>query len=118
MIMEGQKIKEILKKEGFTLADVAKLLGYENDQRLHNALRSDDVKTGLIEDIARVTNRSVCFFYDAQVGSAIASDNSTAISGSGNHVNSEVSNVTNKFISLLQKKDEQMDRLISLLEKS
>jgi DNA-binding transcriptional MerR regulator len=114
--MEGQKIKEILRNEGITLSEVARLLGYENDQRLHNALRSNDVKTGLIEEIAKVTNKNVCIFYGVKPGSAIASNNSTAVSGSGNNVNSEVATVTNKFIALLQKKDEQMDRLISLLE--
>ena len=35
------------------------------------------------------------------------------ISGNGNNVNSE----TEKFLELLKKKDEQMDRLISVIEK-
>lgn len=35
------------------------------------------------------------------------------ISGNGNHLNSE----TEKFLDLLKKKDEQMDRLISVIEK-
>lgn len=59
--MTGQRIKEILAAEGISLAELSRLLGYEGDQRLHNALRSDNVKSGLLEDIARVTNKSVCF---------------------------------------------------------
>ncbi len=114
--MKGEKIKEILKAEGFILSDVARLLGFDNDQRLHSALRSDDVKTGLVEDIARVTNRSICLFYDIPTGSALASDHSTAVSGNGNHVNSEVGRVTEKFIALLEEKDRQISRMLSLLE--
>lgn len=34
------------------------MLGHNGDQRLHSALKSEDVKSGLIEDIARVTNKS------------------------------------------------------------
>jgi hypothetical protein len=116
--MKGQKIKEILKNEGITLSEVSRLLGFDSDQRLHSALRSDDVKTGLVEDIARVTNKNVCVFYDVPSGSAIASENGTAVAGSGNHINSEIGRVTGRFVSLLEKKDEQIDRLISLLERS
>ena len=68
--MTGQKIKDILRSEGITIADVARMLGHNGDQRLHSALKSDDVKSGLIEDIA-----------------------------------------------LLEKKDEQIDRLLTIIEK-
>lgn len=110
--MRGQRIKEILKAEGISISDMAKMLGCNSDQQLHNALRSDDVKSGLIEDIARVTNKSVCFFYEAN-GSAIATDNGIAVSGDSNQINA----ISEKFISLLEKKDEQMDRLIGIIEK-
>ena len=48
--------------------------------------------------------------------SAIALDHSTAVSGNGNHVNSEVARVTEKFITLLEEKDRHISRLIALLE--
>lgn len=67
--MTGQKIKDILRSEGITIADVARMLGHNGDQRLHSALKSEDVKSGLIEDIARVTNKSVCYFYEGSDGS-------------------------------------------------
>lgn len=111
--MDGQKIKDILRAEGITIADVAKLLGYKSNQRLHSALNTADVKSGLIEEIARVTNKSVCFFYE-EGGNAVASDHSIAVSGDSNHINA----ISEKFIALLEKKDEQMDRLISIIEKS
>lgn len=57
--------------------------------------------------------------------SAVAQDHSIAISGSGcgNHMNSELASVTEKFIEeiaahrrLVEKSQEQIDRLVSLLE--
>lgn len=110
--MTGQKIKDILRSEGITIADVARMLGHNGDQRLHSALKSEDVKSGLIEDIARVTNKSVCSFYEGS-GNAIASDNGIAVAGNGN----QVSAISEKFIALLEKKDEQIDRLINIIEK-
>lgn len=111
--MNGKELKKILKEEGVNLTELAKMLGYDNDQRLHSALKAEDVKSGLIEAIAKATNKNVGFFYKNDNG-VIASDNSVAVSGDGNSVNS----ISERFISLLEKKDEQMDRLIGLLEKN
>lgn len=109
--MKGQKIKEILRQEGITLSEVASLLGFDNDQRLHSALKSDDVKSGLIEEIARVTNKSVGFFYGLPFcvndHGILASDNATY----------NETEISMRFIGLLEKKDEQIDRLLSILEK-
>lgn len=103
--MTGQKIKDILRSEGITIADVARMLGHNGDQRLHSALKSEDVKSGLIEDIARVTNKSVCYFYEGS---------GNTVSGDSNQINA----LSEKFIALLEKKDEQMDRLIGIIEKN
>lgn len=110
--MSGKELKEILNEEGINLSDLAKKLGYSNDQRLHSALKADDVKSGLIEAIARCTNKSIGFFYN-DAPNAFASENSFALNGNGNNVNQ----IADRFISLLEKKDEQMDRLISIVEK-
>ena len=84
--MTGQKIKDILRSEGITIADVARMLGHNGDQRLHSALKSEDVKSGLIEDIARVTNKSVCYFYEGS-GNTVAKDHGIAVSGDSNQIN-------------------------------
>ena len=106
--MTGQKIKDILRSEGITIADVARMLGHNGDQRLHSALKSEDVKSGLIEDIARV-----CYFYEGS-GNTVATDHGIAVSGDSNQINA----LSEKFIALLEKKDEQMDRLIGIIEKN
>lgn len=71
--MSGKELKEILTKEGVNLSELARLLGFANDQRLHSALKAEDVKSGLIESIARVTNKSIGFFYK-NVSGAVALD--------------------------------------------
>lgn len=60
--MKGKDLKEFLACNGISISHLAKLLSY-SDQRLHSALKSDDIKSGLLEEIARVTNRNVCDFY-------------------------------------------------------
>lgn len=102
----------MLKSEGIAISEVARMLGYDGDQRLHSALKSEDVKSGLIEEIARVTNKSVCFFYEED-GNTVASDHSIAVSGDSNQINA----ISEKFIALLEKKDEQIDRLLTIIEK-
>ncbi|MBO5132106.1 MAG: hypothetical protein J6C20_03445 [Paludibacteraceae bacterium] len=109
--MNGKELKEILKKEGINLSELSKMLGYENDQRLHSALKAEDVKSGLIEKIAKAINKNVGFFYN-ETNESIATNNRVAVSGTGNSVNS----ISERFISLLEQKDIQMNRLISLLE--
>lgn len=109
--MKGKELKEILKEEGINLSDLAKKLGFDNDQRLHSALKADDVRSGLIEAMAKATNKSVGYFY--KDNNTIASDNSVAVSGTGNSVNS----ISERFISLLEKKDEQMDKLLVVIDK-
>lgn len=109
--MQGKKIKEILREEGFTLSEVASLLGYDTDQRLHSALKSDDVKSGLIEEIARVTNKSVGFFYGLPVN---INDHGIQDSDNATYNATEISM---RFMGLLEKKDEQIDRLLTILEK-
>ena len=46
-------------------------------------------------------------------GSAVASDHSIAVSGDSNQINA----ISEKFIALLEKKDEQIDRLLTIIEK-
>ena len=64
--MKGVDVKEKLKKEGFKLKDIAQNLGFANDQRLHSALKSDNVSSGLLENIAKATNKTVGWFYNEE----------------------------------------------------
>ena len=75
-------------------------------------LSKDDVRTSLVERISEATGIPIAMFYGDAYSTATASGNGVAVSGDGNSVNS----ISERFISLLEKKDEQMDRLIGMLE--
>lgn len=107
--MSGKDLKEILGEAGINLSELARQLGFANDQRLHSALKAEDVKSGLIEQIAKATNKSIGFFYKDLPGAMVGS---VAVQGNNN----DVTLISERFISLLEKKDEQMDRLLTMLE--
>lgn len=109
--MSGEELKEKLKQDGIVLSELARLLGYDSDQGLHSALKAKDVRSGLLEEIARVTSKSIDWFYP-ESAKTVASDNSIAVSGNGN----QISAISEKFIGLLEKKDEQIDRLLTVIE--
>ena len=110
--MSGEELKEKLKQDGVIFSELAKLLGYESDQALHSIFKAKDVRSGTIEEIARVTNKSIDWFYPETV-KAFATDNAIAVSGNEN----QITLISEKFIGLLEKKDEQIDRLLSIIEK-
>lgn len=88
--MDGKSVKEKLRSLGINLAELATKLGYDNDQRLHSQLKAADVKSGLLEDVARAIGCDVSLFYG---GSSIPGSNDanagggTAVAGVGNNVN-------------------------------
>lgn len=118
--MNGKELKEILNKEGVNLAELSRKLGYANDQRLHSALNAADVKSGLIEEIANATNKTVGFFYnEANMGK-----NTLQVSGHHNSADGAiVGDGNNTTASLLTEIDflrEQLrgkDELIKQLQK-
>lgn len=111
-------IKEILRKNGITLISIAEKLG-ESSQNLSALLQKDDLRTSLVERISEATGIPIAAFYGEAYSSATASGNSVAVSGDGNSVNA----ISERFMTLLEnkdrqiaKKDEQIDRLLGLLE--
>ena len=112
--MSGNELKDILVSYGYNISEVATMLGFASAQRLHSALAASDVKTGLIEDIARVTKRPIWEFFPEALrpSGAIATDSSIAVVGNSNHI----SETSKKLVEMLEKKDEQIDRLLSVIE--
>lgn len=123
--MSGEEIKKILESEGIVLSDLAKMLGYDSDQRLHSKLKSDDVKSGIIEDIARVTNKNICLFYGDKSNTTIKENSIDVISMPAN-VWSVISNQAESLkvkdrqmgvmLESLKSKDEQTAEIIELLK--
>lgn len=60
--MQGSEIKKKLLEAGFVLAKVAVSMG-ESPQNFDILLRAKDVKSGTIERICKVINKSIDFFY-------------------------------------------------------
>lgn len=110
--MKGIQVKKILQENGFSLSQIARRLEM-SQQNFSSALNSDNIKSGLLEDIAAVIGRDVPFFYGVdtfQISATASGDGSTAVAGNRNNVNSE------HFVQLLTKKDEQIDRLLKIIE--
>ena len=64
--MKGIEVKKKLQNNGFSLKNVAELMG-ETPQNLNSMLNVQDIKTGTIERIAKAINKSLYFFLDDKV---------------------------------------------------
>lgn len=118
--MSGKELKEILKNEGISVAELTRLLGLNSEQATHSLLKADDVKSGLLEKIATVTNKSVCAFYH-NLQTENSSDEFEAIDNAKSF--QLLSSITKSLLSeisaqrkVTEKAQEQIDKVISLLE--
>jgi transcriptional regulator with XRE-family HTH domain len=107
--MKGKTVKEILKRNNIALNELAERMGV-SPQNLQSMLRAADIKTGTLERIAEATNKSLYFFYKQSQG--ITGEDYSAILEKEKPISTNES----EFLALLKKKDEQIDRLLTLLE--
>ena len=125
--MSGKELKEILAARGINLSELARMLGFANDQRLHSALNAADIKTGFLERIVAVTGIPLSYFYPAACATITnesselhVRNNSGVVSGTNNGSVSAVQD-TQRLVEILveanAKKDQQIDKLIALLTK-
>lgn len=101
--MKGSELKEILRKEGVILFQLAEDLGM-SQQNLSAAFTRDDVKSGLLEKIAKSIGRPVGFFYGECPTQTATGNNNTQVAGNSNTVNCPDSAI----MELLKIKDEQL----------
>lgn len=107
--MTGLEIKEKLKRCGFTQSEIAVKLGV-SPQTFNAYLKVDDIKTGLLENIATAIGQDISFFYP----NICNKNNSASVNGSGNSV---VSGEHNKLeVSKCQDKLEAAMREIQYLK--
>lgn len=106
--MSGEEFKNRLSKTGLSFADIARKIG-TTSQALNQVFNSTDVKSSYVEKIAEALDIPIVEFYGCEC--VTATDHSTAINGNGNTINND-----DKFLSLLSKKDEQIDRLLTIIE--
>lgn len=99
MIMKGKVIKDVLIKNGIVQSELAKMLGI-TPNNLNNMLSKDDVRTGLLEDIAKACNIPISVFY----GDSYKVRGNNNATGNNNTVNA----TDEKLIALLQTKEDQL----------
>lgn len=93
--MTGQTLKEIIQRDGHKLTEIASAIG-ESPQNFSAALSSKDIKSGLLERVAKAVGKPVSAFY----GETAAKEPSTE----------------GRLLALLEEKDRQINRLLSILE--
>lgn len=103
--MTGKHILDLMRQEGYSINKMAQLIG-TSQPNLTSALKHDDIRTGLLEDIAKAMGKPLSFFYGETYGnvSAIAGNNNTSVAGNDNTVGSP----DNRLLDLLVSKDDQL----------
>lgn len=111
-----QLIKDIAEQKNIPLATIASELGI-TPQALSKLMRNNSTKIDTLEKIAQILKVSVTVFFDDGVNGGVrfarASENGMANAGD----NVTLSKESENFLALLAKKDEQIDRLLSIIEK-
>lgn len=111
--MEGQTIKEFMRKNGITMDALAVRLG-TSKQNISSALMNKDIRTGLLETVAELGGVSPATFYTGDnSGTAVVThaERSTVI-GKQETCAAAIAALERQ----LQVKDGQIDRLFGLLE--
>ena len=103
--MTGKHILDLMTQEGFSISKMAHLIG-TSQPNLSSALKHTDIRTGLLEDIARAMGKPLAFFYGEEFGvvaQVTGSSNATAINNSTATAGND-----DRLLTLLVNKDEQL----------
>ena len=116
--MTGEELKKKLKGERYSITDLADKLGMTRPN-LSQALSVKDVKTGLVEDLARVLNLPVSFFFgeDTNCNNATANGDSS-VAAINSSVIMENSEVLKERITHLEEMLAEKERTIQILIKN
>ena len=101
--MKGEDVKKILKANGVTQRDLAEKFG-TTAQNISDRLGKDDITTGFLEAISAATNIPLATFYP----------NHWHVMAYSQNQDSPI--VPDSVIQLLAKKDEQIDRLLAIID--
>lgn len=116
-VMTGARVKEKINEAGYSTSEIARRLGYERPQRLFAELQYDNIKSGLIEDIAEVMGKKVSWFYGEEESPAAASE-TPAVKGIKNRGRAlsdddlEWHATVSETLQLLAKETELLKRMI------
>ena len=113
--MTGEELKNRLKGAHCSITDLARKLGM-TQPNLSQALSAKDVKTGLVEDLARVLNLPIGFFFgeDAKCNNATVNGDSS-VAAINSNVTMENSEVLKERIAHLEEMLAEKERTIQIL---
>ena len=107
--MTGKHLQDLIINEGYSINKMAEMIG-KAQPNLVALLKHDDVRTGLLEDIAKAMGKPLSFFYGETYGpvTQVSGNNNTQVAGNvaGNDIT--VGSPDEKLIDLLVSKDEQL----------
>ena len=105
--MTGQHILNLLKQEGYSVNKMAQLIG-TSQPNLVSALKHTDIRTGLLEDIAKAMGKPLSFYYGEAFGpvSVASGERATSVQVGGDATNVATS-ADDRLLTLLVSKDEQ-----------
>lgn len=97
---------------------MAKMIG-KAQQVLASALKHDDIRTGLLEDIAKAMGKPLSFFYGEAFGpvSVASGERATSVQVGGDATNVATS-ADDRLLSLLVSKDEQLTMAMNQTSKA
>ncbi len=116
--MTGQHILNLLKQEGYSVNKMAEMIG-RSQQNLATVLKHDDIRTGLLEDIAKAMGKPLSFFYGEAFGpvSVASGERATSVQVGGDATNVATS-ADDRLLTLLLSKDEQLTMAMNQTSKA
>ena len=104
--MKGADLKDLLRKEGVILSQLADDLGM-SQQNLSAAFTRDDVKSGLLEKMARALDKPIGFFYGETFGpvQSVGNNNTQITQVAGNY---SATSPDSNILEIMKMKDEQL----------
>ena len=110
--MSGEELKNFLKGEGINLSLLSRQLGLNSSQALNIRLRAKELKLYFVNQVAEAIGRDLDYI-TGKIQNVTADGGSVAVAGDNN----SVVTISERFIALLEKKDEQIDKLLDILSK-
>ena len=111
MVRLEDKIKQLCRINNVTQKQLYSAIGV-TDAGMRKMYARNSCEVTLLEKVANFFQVPVSVFFNDSNDGIMATNNSLAINGNGNSAN----NNTGAFLSLLTKKDEQIDRLLTIIE--
>lgn len=117
--MKGEDVKRKIAGVGYSISEMARMLG-TSQQNLSQSLSSQDVKTGLVEKIARALGVPVSYFFDSPPPSqAVAAGDFSAAAVNGDaSVNADCQAVLKERVKSLQQLVDEKERMIEEKERT